>query len=768
MIGNSALFFTLPLVVAPGFARAPQPLLIAEDGWSDYRIVVAETASPATRHAATELQQFLSEITGATLPIVSDGAAATEHDIILGPSRHLDRLNTDIDLPALGDEGYVIRTVGSSLVIVGGEQRGTLYGVYGLLEDHLGCRWFAPDVARLPKRKRLELPPIDEIKQPVLEYREPFTFDCFDPDWFARNRVNGGHGQMDEKHGGRVYFGAGLFVHTFNRLVPPEKYFDEHPEYFAEISGKRIKDYTQLCCTNEDVIRLCTEGVREALRADPGALVFSVSQNDWGNYCQCAACAALTEREGSPMGPLLHLVNRVATAVADEFPGKLIETLAYQWSRRPPRTMRPAPNVIVRLCSIECCFSHPLATCDSPQNQAFRRDIEAWAKICDRLWVWDYCTSFPHYLLPFPNQRVRNDNIRFFVANNVKGIFEQDCYNTPHSELASLGGYLTAKFLWNPDYDEDQAINEFLEGYCGAAAKPIRRYLDLLHDHAEKNNIHVGIWVGPDHPHLTDELLAEADRLWEQAEAAVADQPDFQRRVRISRMSVDYAICERARAGGPTVYETEHANFRMTVRPEHRRRVERFLATLRSSGMTRIQEWRPLDLEEYSAGLTQALQDRPFEPLAAARVDEAALQSGLLCEYFEGQWDRLPDFDTLEPAKTAVTEGFDLGTQQRQSDFGLRFSGYLRVVHDGIYAFHASSDDGSRLYVGTQLVVDNDGLHGTAERDGQVGLRAGWHPIRVGYFQRSGPATLQVQYAGPDVVKQPVPAEALRHRPVGE
>jgi len=755
-------------VASPAPSQQPKPLVLAEDGRSDYRIVVAETASASTRHAATELQAFLQQMTDATLPLVSDSVNPSDHEIIVGRNRHLERLDLDVDFAALGDEGYVIRTLESSLVIAGSEKRGTLYGVYGLLEDHLGCRWFAPDVARIPEHERLVLPPIDEVKRPILEYREPFTFDCFDPDWFARNRMNGGRGQMGAKHGGRVYFGSGLFVHTFNRLVPPDRFFDEHPEYFAEINVKRVKDRTQLCCTNEDVIRLCTEAVRKAMRADPEALVFSVSQNDWGNYCQCAACAALTEREGTPMGPLLHLVNRVASAVAEEFPEKLIETLAYQWSRRPPKTMRPAPNVVIRLCSIECCFSHPLATCDSPQNQAFRRDIKAWAAICNRLWVWDYCTSFPHYLLPFPNQRVRNDNIRFFVANNVTGIFEQDCYNTPHSELASLGGYLTARFLWNPDYGEDQAINEFLEGYYGAAARPIRRYLDLLHDHVEKNNIHVGIWLGPDSPHLTDELLAEADRLWEQAEQAILDQPEVRRRVRISRMSVDYAVCERARAGGPSVYATDHAKFQMTVRPEQRKRVERFLATLESSGMTRIEEWRALDLAKYGTGLTETFRDRRFEPIEASPVDETALGYGLRCKYFEGHWDRLPDFDRLSPVKEAIAPGFDLSIWQRTADFGLHFSGYLRVPRDGVYTFYATSDDGSRLQIGPQVVVENDGLHGVRERSGAVALRAGWHPITVTYFQGSGAASLDVQYSGPDIVKQPIRPELLCCKQVAE
>jgi hypothetical protein len=579
-----------------------QELVLADNGQSAYRIVVAPDASPSTRHGAEELQAFLAEMTGAKLPIVADTEPIGRHEIILGDNRHLKALGLAIDFKELGNEGYVIRTVGENLVIAGGALRGNMYGVYGLLEDHLGCRWFAPGVSRIPKCDRLALGPINDKQIPVLEYREPFTCDCFDGDWCARNRVNSSSGRLEAKHGGKIRFGDGFFVHTFNRLVPPEKYFDEHPEYFSLVNGKRLKDHTQLCCTNPDVIRLCTEGILQAMRAQPDAFVFSVSQNDWFNYCQCDKCQALAKEEDSQIAPVLALVNRVAEAVEKEFPDKAVETLAYQWTRRPPRHMRPRPNVIVRLCSIECCFSHPLATCDSEANRKFREDAERWAKVSNRLWVWDYVTDFRCYLLPFPNQQVRNDNIRFFVKNNVTGIFEQDTYNTLDSELASLGGYLTAKFLWNPDYDEEQAMSEFLDGYYGKAAGPIRKYIDLLHDRVERENIHVNIWVGPTHPHLTDELLVEADKLWQEAEDAVAGDADVLRRVKISRMSVDYAIVERARAaaGGAG------ASRALAVR-----RFKPFMETLASSSLTRLSEGQVLDKADYRAKLAAALGIEP-------------------------------------------------------------------------------------------------------------------------------------------------------------
>jgi len=340
-------------------------LVLADGGKSDFQIVLADNASPSTRHGAEELQTFLGQMTGAKLPIVSDQKPMGPHEIILGDNAHLRELGVHVDFKSLGSEGYLIRTVGGHLAIAGGQLRGNMYGVYGLLEDHLGCRWFAPGVSRIPKSARLAVGAINDRQVPVLEYREPYLTDCFDADWCVRNRMNSSFVPLDAPHGGRVAFGAGLFVHTFYGLVPPEKYFAKHPEYFSMIRGRRQREGSQLCCTNPDVIRLCTEGIRRAMRKEPLAAVFSVSQNDCDGYCECPACQALARREDSQMAPVLQLVNRVAEAVEQEFPDKLVDTLAYEWTRRAPKSIRPRRNVVVRLCSIKCCFSHPLETWDS-------------------------------------------------------------------------------------------------------------------------------------------------------------------------------------------------------------------------------------------------------------------------------------------------------------------------------------------------------------------------------------------------------------------
>ncbi len=581
-------------------------LVLAENGNSPYRIVVAQSASPSTNYAAEELQKYLGEMSGARLPIVSDARPAAAREIVLGDNAHFRAMGTNLDVPSLGKEGYVIRTAGNTLVIVGGEPRGNLYGVYGLLEDHLGCRWFTPDVSRIPKTPRLAIGSLDDRQVPVLEYREPLMADCVDPAWCAHNRLNSSNAPLGAKYGGRVAFGNGYFVHTFSHLIPPEKYFKEHPEYFSLVKGKRQNGYAQLCCTNPEVIRLCTERILEAMRQQPDATVFSVSQNDCDKHCECPNCQALARQEGTQMAPVLNLVNHVAEAVEKEFPGKIVETLAYQWTRKAPKHMRPRPNVVIRLCPIECCFSHPLATCDSRQNRSFRADIEAWAKVAPRLWIWDYTTDFAAYLLPFPNHWVLEPNVQFFVAHNVKGIFEEDSHDTRDSELAALGGYLMAKCLWNPNYDMNRAMTEFLEGYYGKAAGPIRAYVDLIHDYAVRNNIHVMIYNRVTSRHLSDDLLLKANQLWQQAENLTADDPAVLDRVKIGRLSVDYALLERGRKyvlSQRPMSDQYHQVILARFRP--------YVDTLAKSHLTCLREGKRLDKDAYRKQLAKDLKTKP-------------------------------------------------------------------------------------------------------------------------------------------------------------
>ncbi|HIO21253.1 MAG TPA: DUF4838 domain-containing protein, partial [Nitrospirales bacterium] len=662
-------------------------------------------------------------------------------------------------------EGYVIRTVGTRLVIAGGEPRGTLYGVYALLEDHFGCKWFTPDISHIPEHPSLTLGQLDETRIPELEYREPFVFDAFDGDWCARNRMNSSSGRLEEKHGGKVRFGAGMFVHTFNTLVPPNEHFDTHPEYFSLVNGARLKERSQLCTTNEDVVQLCIQQVTRAIKSDPDAFVYSVSQNDWHNYCECEACTALADEEGTWMAPVLYLVNRVAEAIESEYPDKAIETLAYQYTRKAPRTMRPRANVIIRLCSIEACFMHPLNGCDSPENIAFAADARDWAKVSERLWVWDYVTSFGHYMAPFPNLRVRDDNIRFFIENNVVGIFEQDAYQSFNGEFSSLSGYLNAKLLWDKDYDEDQAINEFLIGVYGEASEPIRAYIDLLHDKVRDDNIHLGIWIGPQNsPFLTEDVMAKSEQLWDEAEALVETQPGVSFRVRTARLCHDYAWLEKNRYNTDMLYQIDHANFTAKPHSAFGDRVQQFFKTAHEAKVTLLGEGRQT-LDEYEEDFTIALMNsgKTFVPVDSVMVaiPTQGLRYATHIDH-EETWESLPDFATLTQDSQGITPKIDADISDRPQYFAARFSGYFNAEHDGVYSFSLGSNDGSKLSIAGKT-LDSDGLHAVLELNLVVGLKKGFHPINIEYFQSGGTKELYLKTAGPKMEYGSVPASMLYH-----
>lgn len=142
-------------------------------------------------------------------------------------------------------------------------------------------------------------------------------------------------------------------------------------------------------------------------------------------------------------------------------------------------------------------------------------------------------------------------------------------------------------------------------------------------------------------------------------------------------------------------------------------------------------------------------------------VKEKGLKPGLRYSYYEGTWEMLPDFDELEAAASGTTSGFGLQVRQMEDNFGLVFKGYIKVKEEGIYTFYCNSDDGSKLWIGETLVVDNDGRHGPEELAGQIGLQKGIHPIRVIFFEADGGEFLEVSYKGPGTGKQVIPIKVL-------
>jgi S1-C subfamily serine protease len=150
-------------------------------------------------------------------------------------------------------------------------------------------------------------------------------------------------------------------------------------------------------------------------------------------------------------------------------------------------------------------------------------------------------------------------------------------------------------------------------------------------------------------------------------------------------------------------------------------------------------------------------------PLAATELEAGELTPGVTMSLFSGAWTQLPDFDTLEPTSTVVvpTISLDQRPAELTDNFGAEFEGYVQVLAEGLYTFSTTSDDGSQLFIDGQLIVNNDGLHGAIESEGMVRLAAGYHALRVTFFEAQGGEALSVSIVGPVLPKQVIGSDML-------
>jgi len=584
----------LPILAHGGVQSpaSPDAITLVRNGKSACRIIVPVHATDVESLAAREFQAYIERMSGARLPVEPDSPAAAPGTLVLIGNTSLTP-NIIPALDTLREDGYAIRSAGGTLALCGGKGKGTLYAVYSLLEDQLGCRKYSAAVTVVPRARTIVIRPVSVAFNPRFAWREIYYLNAMDraySDWHKLQSIDDQQKQW------------GMWVHTFDRLVPARDYFGPHPEYFSLLGGRRIPG-GQLCLSNPDVFRVLASNLGAMIAEKPGARYWSVSQNDNANECQCDSCRALDVRFGGSSGTVLDFVNRVAA----RFPDRTISTLAYWYTRAAPLRVRPAPNVNIMFCSIECNRSQPIAT-DST-SASFRRDMEDWCRLTGNIIVWDYVVQFRNLVSPFPNLRVLQPNIRYFADHGVRMMFQQGC-GANVGEFGELRTYLIAKLLWDPDVDIDRVMDDFLHGYYGAAAPLIRRYIDLMHDALAASGKQLGIFGYPFDAvdgYLSPRLIREYSRLFDRAERAVRAQPDVLERVKDARLPLEFAIMDIAlRDPAPDLSWFNKKGTTWTVRPAMRERLTKFVRQAKKAGIQRLEE-RGTSPDEYMASIEQML-----------------------------------------------------------------------------------------------------------------------------------------------------------------
>lgn len=513
-------------------------------------VVIPKNSSPCLKHAATEFSKYVKKMTGVSLPVAE--VPVQGHKAV--------RLVSGVKL---GRDSFRLRVVSGEFLIEGDDDRSVLFGVYDFLENQCGCDWLTPEQEIIPLRSSIVVPSgFSQVRKPAFRIRElSFADVCRSPDFAAKLKLNGYMFAVKDGwkdiHGGKPYEQFDWWwlgkCHTILNLMPVETYFKTHPEYYAEIDGKRQNGpRAQLCLTNPDVVRIVASKLLARIeKRYPKEKIFGVSQSDSKDYCRCANCAAGDAREESHAGTNIEFVNKLADIVAEKYPDVIVETLAYQYTRKPPKYVRPRPNVMICLCTDSCDFSRPLRETRFRfhNENDFIEDMKKWCSMTKRVHIWNYAMNFRYPLHAFPNIYSLKPNLETFLDCGIEEVYEEGTGRSAHQAGSVLKTYLLGRLLWDPRQPLEPLLDRFYRGYYGAGAEWMRKYMEELHamslarDEVQHPML---MWGTISSPALKTEFFEKGAEYIAKAAEAVKDDPVRSENVRWEMNANDYTRIMRS------------------------------------------------------------------------------------------------------------------------------------------------------------------------------------------------------------------------------
>ena len=659
--------------------------------------IVLTTPEKSDSIAASLLQDFVQRMTKAKLSILRSDEKVkmlSKGDVLIGNGNwNRDFYQKVAAEKQLKEDGYLISTEDGNLRILSGGDRGSVYGVVSLLERYCGVQYWGEKEYDLTESADLVLPSLHEVDNPAFRYRQSQFYGMkTDPIYRLWMR-------LEEP---REFFAGGYWVHTFNRLLPASVYGEKHPEYYSYFDGKRHPGQaSQWCLTNPEVFEIVAERVDSIFKANPQCNIISVSQNDGMTYCQCDQCRAINEREGSLSGTIITFLNKLAA----RFPDKEFSTLAYQFSVNPPKHIKPLPNVNIMLCDINC--NREVTLTENASGQAFMKALKGWAAMTDNIYVWDYGINFDNYVMPFPNFHILAENMRLFKRNHTQMHFSQIA-SSRGGDFAEMRSWLVSKLLWNPDQDIDQLMHTFLNGYYGPAAPYLYQYIKLMEGALLGSGHRLWIYDSPvSHKDgmLKPLLLRRYARLFDRAEAVVANNSKYLRRVERSRLPLLYSELEIART-----FKEVNEDALYYILDNFEQEVKNFnVTTLNERGNSPIEYckiYRERFLPHEEESLAQDAKVTYLTPLPQryAKLGETALTDGLFGgQIFGESWVGWEGQD----ASFIVDLGKEKAIKSIETDFLHHLGSWILIPKSVTYSVSTDGKNYTRAAVKT-MAEDRD------------------------------------------------------------
>ncbi len=499
----------------------------AQDSLEKYRtIVVAQNAPDSVQEAARDLQYHLTKITGRDFPIVfSKPAASEERSFYVGSGFWPEQ---DAQAATLGREGWMqARVPGGSLFTGGPDNLGARHAVSLFLEEVCGVRWLWPGESGevIPSNPRLRVPQLQRSGAPELQrHYIKFYYSRF---WEADRRKEQALWARRTRQNDLLKAGFG---HAWASVIPREKYFESHPEWFSLVNGQRIK--AQLCISNP---QLRDEFVKNllALPANQKLDVLSVSANDGYGFCECEMCRAKGDHNAS----YWDFVNDIATRVKKLRPELGIGTLAYTYSRQPPKNIERLPdNVYLSMTSYATQLLLPEG------EEKYRDFVAEWKSKGVKFVIYEYWGM--HYWLDLPVIYPRQiaQELKLAHTAGLSGAYGEGGKNF---STQAPNYYVLTRQLWNPQADPQVALNEFYAAF-GPAAGEVREYFEIFEAATQrtwraKNLSTAYVKTVSSYDEMFDvATLTQARTALERAEAKAANDAAIQKRLAFLRRGYEY------------------------------------------------------------------------------------------------------------------------------------------------------------------------------------------------------------------------------------
>lgn len=476
---------------------------IVKNGSSDYKIVHGDRASETEIYAASEMQSFIYQTTGVKLPILEDGfvQSSPEKLICIGENVILESAELNIDYEELGMNGFVLKTKGTNLYIVGGGNRGTLYGVYDWLEKICGVKFIANDCTYTPTLSELSLFSMDVKEIPEFEYSGYLAaVTATDQVWYARSRNNCEWNETAERYGGGVQWYTPInTAHNSLVYVNPNTYYKTYEDKQNNAHMFLVENGTpvDICYTDgitEDgqldesmpisAAKVAIESLKTYIQDGTEEMFYMFGHMDLNYTCTCLDCLKVANKYGQT-GMYIRFANvlheEVSKWAEENLNGRKIKLVlfGYALSEMPPvvynsekktyvpidETVVPREGIYLRLAAITTNRYYTLT--DENQLAKWKDWFDKWGALSDDFMSWTYSAVHRQYFWYYPMKHTFVDYLKDFSRIGVKYMFVQGGHTEINDWQSIMDDYLFSKLLWNPNRDINALVEEFVHYYFG-------------------------------------------------------------------------------------------------------------------------------------------------------------------------------------------------------------------------------------------------------------------------------------------------------------